>query len=166
MEIRHHIFEVLKESIVCFGMAALLPLLVFYATSLFIKTFPQPKDFMVPGYAQRIQQTESEDEKKSLYTQQMQLRNAYIKQTEEHAQAFFFFSLFIGLCAIFAGIFIHGIGVGSGLILGGIVSILQGYYFYWFYLTDLLRFVSLLVGVAILFAAGHLKVVRRTAEHE
>lgn len=166
MEVRHHIFEILKESIVCFGLAALLPLLVFYTTTLFIKTFPQPKDYMVPGYAQRIQQLDSEEEKKSLYTQQMQLRNAYLKQIEEHSQAFFFFSLFIGICAIFAGIFIAALGAGSGLILGGIVSIIQGYYFYWFYLTDLLRFVSLLVGIAILFAAGHLKVVRRTTHSE
>lgn len=166
MDIRHHIFEILKESIVCFGIAALLPLLVFYTTTLFIKAFPQPKDYTIPGYAQRIQQSQDEEEKKSLFTQQMQLRNAYLKQIEEHTQAFFFFSLFVGLCALIAGIFICGIGIGSGLILGGIISIVQGYYFYWFYLTDLLHFVSLLVGIAILFAAGHLKVIRRTSIHE
>ncbi|MBS1988816.1 hypothetical protein JST56_07575 [Candidatus Dependentiae bacterium] len=165
MDIRHHLFEILKESIVCFGLALLLPLFVFYTTGLFIKSFPQPQSYSIPNYAQRIQQTESEEEKKNLYTHQMQLRNAYIKHVEEHSQAFFFFSLFMGICAIIAGMFICGMGVGSGLILGGILTIFQGYYFYWFYLTEALRFLSLLVGLIILFGVGHIKSVKRISNH-
>ncbi len=165
MDIRHHLFEILKESIICFGLALLFPLFVFYTTGLFIKSFPQPQSYSIPNYTQRIQQATEEEEKKNLYSHQMQLRNAYIKHLEAHSQAFFFFSLFMGICAITAGMLICGMGVGSGLILGGILTIIQGYFFYWFYLTEALRFLSLLVGLIILFGIGHIKSVKRISNH-
>ncbi|GEM_PF-5039765 len=166
MDIRHHLFVVLKESIVCFGLALILPLFVFYTTGIFIKSFPNPQSYSIPNYNQRIQQAADDEEKKNLYTHQMQLRNAYVKHIEEHSQAFFFFSLFMGICFIIAGLFISNIGVKSGLILGAILTIFQGYFFYWFYLTETLRFLSLLIGLIILFGVGHLKVAHQPAERE
>ena len=48
--------------------------------------------------------------------------------------------------------------IGTGLILGGILTVGHGYFRYWPYLEDWVRFVSLLAGFSILLFVGYWRV--------
>jgi hypothetical protein len=60
----------------------------------------------------------------------------------------------LGLAAILIGAYLSFQAIGTGLILGGILSVSWGYWSYWSYLDDWIRFVSLLAGFAILIFVG------------
>jgi len=60
----------------------------------------------------------------------------------------------LGIGAIFAGAVIGIHFIGTGLILGGVASIAFGYWSYWGFLKDWMRFASLLVGFVMLLIVG------------
>lgn len=69
----------------------------------------------------------------------------------------FFILVIIGVAAVVAGVLIPVEAVGSGFLLGGIISILIGTVRNWSNLTDVLRFIILGVILAILIIIGYKK---------
>lgn len=69
----------------------------------------------------------------------------------------FFVLVIIGVAAVVAGVMISVEAVGSGFLLGGIISILIGTVRNWSNLTDVLRFVILGVILAMLVVIGYKK---------
>ena len=61
----------------------------------------------------------------------------------------------LGIAAIVIGTVISLPSVGTGLILGGIFAVANGYWGYWNYADDWLRFVSLILGFVILLFVAY-----------
>lgn len=64
-------------------------------------------------------------------------------------KALFYISQFIGILAILSGIFIKISAVKSGLIMGGVFSIILGNLSYWQDLSDITKLVQILVLLAL-----------------
>jgi len=60
----------------------------------------------------------------------------------------------LGVAAIFIGAYLSFQAIGTGLILGGVLTVAWGHWNYWLYLDDWIRFISLLAGFAILIFIG------------
>jgi len=59
--------------------------------------------------------------------------------------------------AILIGGFMAISAVGTGLIFGGIFSVINGYWSYWQFIPDWERFVSLLLAAAVLLLIAYRK---------
>jgi len=68
----------------------------------------------------------------------------------------------LGVAAIFVGAYLPFYAIGTGLIFGGIFTVGLGYWNYWSFLEDWIRFVSLLAGFLILLFVGYYRVAGRT----
>ena len=71
---------------------------------------------------------------------------------KEFARILIIVSTPLGVAAILVGAYLSFQAVGTGLIFGGILAISWGYWSYWWYLDDWIRFVSLLAGFAVAFS--------------
>lgn len=140
-----------RQIAIGFGIAVLFPLLVYYGTSTF---HPAPKsaDYFRPTPPPAASTPE---EQRAHFEEQEKQRAAYREAAREFGQALIFAATPLGIAAILLGTFIPLHSIGTGLILGGILTVGAGYWNYWSYLEDWMRFVSLLIGFAILLFVGY-----------
>ena len=96
----------------------------------------------------------TEDERKDYAEQQKQRQDAYAEAAKRFARALVIVATPLGIAAILIGAYSSFPAVGTGLIVGGILSVGWGYFSYWSYLDDWIRFVSLLAGFAVLLFVG------------
>lgn len=61
----------------------------------------------------------------------------------------------LGVAAILIGAYLPFYAIGTGLILGGIFTVVFGYWGYWQYIENWARLVSLLLGFVILLFLGY-----------
>lgn len=66
----------------------------------------------------------------------------------------FYIAVPAGVLAIVAGLLFSLPGIGSGLMFGGLITLVYGYFTYWEDLPVKIKFISLLVGLILLIAAG------------
>jgi hypothetical protein len=111
-----------------FGIAVIFPLLIYYGVSTFHPA-PKPRE-------------KKENEA------------AYNAAAEAFSRVLVLAATLLGVGAVFVGTFLDIHFIGTGLVLGGIMSIAFGYWSYWRYLKDWMRFVSLLAGFAALLLVG------------
>ncbi len=141
-----------KKIILGFGIAALLPLMVFYGVSTFSPR-PQYRDYQIENYhekherASAEEQIELEEEKSRLEQQRRDDRKKFERNV-------FFVAVPVGIIALVAGSIIAIQAIGGGLMLGGIFTLTEGYFCYWSELDDWMRFVSLVVGFIVLMFIG------------
>jgi hypothetical protein len=148
-----------RQIAIGFGIAIVFPLLIYYGVTTFS---PAPKlaDFYTapPFNANATPQERQEHNEKS---------QAGMKAYNEAAKAFaarlLYVSAPLGYAAILFGAFTSIAAVGTGLIFGGLFSVAIGYWEYWAHLENWLRFVSLLVALAVLLFIGYRKLPRRAA---
>ncbi|MBU0477962.1 TMEM14 family protein [bacterium] len=144
-----------KKIALGFGIAVVLPMMVHYGVSTFS---PRVKwqDYQIENYSQRYKRA-TPAEKVKLEKEKSQLT----KQRKEHEKRFekhlFFVAAPIGIAAIIVGSVIAVQSIGTGLIFGGIFTLLNGYCWYWSELQDWMRFLSLLVAFVILIFIGYRK---------
>ena len=98
------------------------------------------------------------DERRAIQQKQRDRQEAYAAKAKEFARLLIIVSTPIGLVAIFVGTYLANMAVGTGLLLGGILTVTHGYWGYWSYADDWLRFVSLLVGLVVLVFVGHQRI--------
>jgi uncharacterized membrane protein YphA (DoxX/SURF4 family) len=125
------------------GIAIVFPLLVYYG----VRTFYSPPQWPTEVYS--AQATPEERQR------QRERREAYIAQSREFARVLIIASTPLGIAAILIGTFVSLPALGTGLILGGIFTVAHGYWGYWQYADDWLRFVSLLLGFAVLLFVAY-----------
>jgi hypothetical protein len=93
---------------------------------------------------------------------QQQEQNRRYEAYEAAAKVFaghlIYFATPLGICAIFLGAYLPLYAIGTGLIIGGIFTVGFGYWHYWQYLADWVRFVSLLAGFVILLFVGYYRI--------
>ena len=144
-----------RQIAIGFGIAIIFPLLVYYGVSTF---YPPPKteNFYKTecplGPAVTTEQRRECTEKRRIEGQ------AYTAAAREFSRWLVLFAAPLGVAAILIGAYLPLYAIGTGLIFGGIFAVAFGYWGYWQYLEDWVRFVSLLVGFAILLLVGYRRV--------
>jgi hypothetical protein len=137
-----------RQIAIGFGIAIILPLLIHYGVSTF---HPAPRlEFPIAQLAPNA----TADERKEYFAQQQQRQKAYAEAAKEFARILVIVATPLGIAAILIGAYLSLQAVGTGLILGGILTVGWGYWSYWSHLDDWIRFVSLLAGFAILIFVG------------
>jgi len=136
-----------KKIALGFGLAIIFPIMIHYGVSTFS---PEPKS---ESYAkwEEFNKTATSQEK----IQKEEARKSARKQFEKHL---YMVAVPLGLVAILIGAFSRIQSIGSGLMIGGIFSITDGYINYWSHLEDWMRFLSLLAAFAILLIVGYKKI--------
>ena len=145
-----------RQIAIGFGIAFIFPLLIHYGVATF---YPPPKfqsyvtvtARLLPSNATPAERQEIEEQRKKRQEQV----DAFNAAAKDFARMLVLVATPLGVAAILIGSFVALHAIGTGLIFGGIFSIAWGYWGYWGHLDDWLRFVSLLVGFAILLFVGY-----------
>ena len=166
-----------------FGLAVILPILVYYGVCTFSppakwedyvskKKYIDQKDIVEQAFFSKGVQ----DEKAGSQEQRLAFRSAYEKlirdgrdaeqdkldnARKDHEKRFqrhmFMVAAPIGFTAIVLGIFIALSPVGTGLMFGGIITFLEGTLCQWSSLEDWMKFVLLLLTFVTLIIIGYKK---------
>jgi uncharacterized membrane protein YphA (DoxX/SURF4 family) len=142
-----------RQIVIGFGIAIIFPLLIHYGVSTF---HAEPK--LESSIAAPLPPNATADERKEYFARQQQepqqQQKAYAAAAKEFARILVMVSTPLGVVAILIGAYLAFQAIGTGLILGGIFTVAWGYWNYWWYLDDWIRFISLLAGFAILMFIG------------
>lgn len=144
-----------RQIAIGFGIALVFPLLIYYGVSTFshppkFNTFVTVAAFRPPNPTPE-QQKEYENQQRERKKQQA----AFEAAARDFARVLVLVSTPLGVAAILIGAYLRLYAIGTGLIFGGIFAVTWGYWSYWDYLDDWARFVSLLIGFAILLFVGY-----------
>ena len=147
-----------RQIAIGFGIAAIFPLLIYYGVSTF---YPPPRYTNVVT-ATLVQPHDPTPEQRKEYEdrrlERKKQEDTFKAAARDFARVLVFVSTPLGVAAILIGAYVTLHSIGTGLIFGGILSVTWGYWSYWQYLDDWVRFVSLLVGFAVLLFVGYRRV--------
>lgn len=146
-----------RQIAIGFGIAVILPLLVYYGVATF-HPIPKLQNFVTTR--QPLAPTATPDERKEHFDQQRQQQEKYNAAAREFARVLAIAATPLGVGAILIGAYLTLNVIGTGLIFGGIFTVAWGYWSYWSFLDDWIRFVSLLAGFTVLLFVG----IHRTAK--
>ncbi len=73
----------------------------------------------------------------------------------DYEEILFFVALPIGILLVVVGGMTKVTAIGNGLVFGGVFTLIFGYYSYWNQLSDLLKFSSLLIALALLIFTAY-----------
>lgn len=149
-----------RQIAIGFGIAVIFPLLVYYGVSTF---HPAPNRQTFFQNAMPLPPDATPQQRKEYADQQRSRQETYNAAAKDFARTLVTVSTPLGIAAILIGAYLTIHAIGTGLIFGGIFSVVWGYFGYWQYLEDWVRFVSLLAGFAILVFVGYRRIaIRRT----
>ena len=148
-----------KKFALGFGIAVLLPMLVYYGVTTF---HPAPKweDYQVEDYYERYKDADSE-EKATLRKERNELQDKRDTAESIFEKKLFFVAVPVGLFAIIFGSVTSVAAIGTGLMFGGIFTLMEGYITYWDELPDSMRFISLLIAFILLMFIGYRKLSKK-----
>jgi len=155
-----------RQIAIGFGIAIIFPLLVYYGVA---TIYPPPKrefspiQTILPPSPTPEERQKYMDEQKKRGEEQQKRNEAYNAAAKDFARHLVIVSTPLGVAAILIGAYISLYAIGTGLIFGGIFAVGAGYWGYWSYLDDWVRFVSLLAGFLILLFVGYFRVARAAA---
>lgn len=146
-----------KKIALGFGIAIIFPVMVHYGVSTFVRE-PRWEDYNTRYYADY--QNASPQEKARIDAERIQVENNR-RAAEKRFQKFLFMvAVPLGIAAIITGSIMTIQAVGTGLMFGGIFSLMDGYFNYWHALPDGLRFLSMLVAFIVLVFIGYRKLAK------
>jgi len=138
-----------------FGIAVILPLMVHYGVSTFVRQ-PKWENYHNGHYYEQYEEA-SPEKKIDLREKREQRELEYRSKRSKFERHLFFVAVPVGLAAVVIGSFLSVQAIGAGLIFGGIFTLIDGYCWYWSELQDWMRFVSLLVAFVVLVVMGYSK---------
>ena len=150
-----------KQFALGFGIAVLFPMMIHYGVSTIT---PEPNWHRF--YEEQNQRTKNalhatpEERAKILQENQELYQGKYEEQKEKEkrfARTLFYAGTPIGIAVIIIGSILQIQAVGTGLMFAGIFTLGDCYYWYWSELQDWMKFLSLLVAVAVLIFIGYRK---------
>lgn len=150
-----------RQIVVGFGLAFILPMLVFYGVSTFHPA-PRYQTFFPPLPPLSANATPEERKQRAEETRARQEK--FDAAAKSFARTLIVVAAPLGLIAIVIGSLIGMHAIGTGLIAGGILTVGWGYYGYWSYLEDAIRFLSLLCGFAVLLFVAYRMVPLRSKQ--
>ena len=139
------------------GLGIIFPLLVYYG----VRTFHSPPKW--PETELSSPQATPE-QRQAQQQRERERRDRYYAQSRDFARVLIIASTPLGIAAIVIGTVISLPSVGTGLILGGIFAVATGYWGYWHYADDWLRFVSLILGFAVLLFVAYWRWPKATTQ--
>jgi hypothetical protein len=154
-----------RQIAIGFGIAFIFPLLVYYGVA---TIHTPPKQQFATSIAVTVPGANATPEERQKYSEEIQrrqeeqkrLNEAYAAAAKDFSHLLVMIATPLGVAAILIGAYLPLYAIGTGLIFGGIFSVGIGYWGYWNYLEDWVRFVSLLVGFLILLFVGYFRVAR------
>ena len=147
-----------KKFALGFGIAIILPMLVNYGVSVFSPS-PRWRDYHGSEYYQGSQGI-SLEQKAKLNEERKKQTDKYRNAQKVYQRNLFFVSVPVGIISIILGSVILIQAVGTGLMFGGIFTLIYGYCWYWSELQDWMRFLSLLAAFAVLIFIGYRKLAK------
>jgi hypothetical protein len=149
-----------RQIAIGFGIAIIFPLLVYYG----VRTFYPPPVWSSIVVAERPDEHASTEERQAAQQKRREQDHVFATQSKDFTRVLVIVSTPLGIAAILAGAYLVNIAIGTGLILGGIFTVAHGYWGYWNYAEDWLRFVSLLLALAVLVFVGYRRFGRPEAQ--
>ncbi|ACB97122.1 hypothetical protein Bind_3565 [Beijerinckia indica subsp. indica ATCC 9039] len=150
-----------RQIAIGFGIAIVLPLLIFYG----VRTFSPPPKYQ--DYVTNIPlKPDATTAERQADAEKMQAEQKALSEAKSRfALHLFYASALLGYLAVLTGGLMAVSPVGTGLIFGGIFSIIHGYWNYWDYIADWERFASLLLAAAILLFIAYRKIPKPSNGH-
>ncbi|MEP6756882.1 MAG: hypothetical protein ABJA67_15365 [Chthonomonadales bacterium] len=142
------------------GIALLLPLAVYTGVNIFSPP-PDRESYFEQTYDQQRTDTKSKEEKVRIAQLDKQHKKRLDDAEKEYEKRVFYVAFPVGILSIILGSIVAAHTVGAGFMYGGIILLAGGCYSYWDTMTALIRFVSVLVALAVFVGLGWWKV--RTA---
>ena len=143
-----------RQIAIGFGIAVVFPLLIYYA----VATFASPPTFNLNYVAAPITPNASPEERQQAQQErqraQQEAQKIYAEKVRHFTLMLFWIAVPLGLAAIVGGGWARPNGIATGFLLGGILTLGQGCYFRWVYLSNSLRFASLLAALLALLFVG------------
>ena len=147
-----------KKFALGFGVAIILPMLVHYGVSTFSPA-PKWQDRYETNYYQKYQKATLEE--KAGLDEEKDAREKNWREKEKIFQKHLFLvAVPIGIASIIVGAVSSIQAIGTGLMFGGIFTLVDGYCWYWSELQDWMRFLSLLAAFVVLIFIGYRKLAK------
>jgi hypothetical protein len=140
-----------KQFAIGFGIAALLPLAVWYGVSLF---HPPPEREDTSSYDLADYREAASEEKERLRQEKAQRKQELEEAFRCYYRDMFYAAYPVGILALIVGAFLSVQAVGAGLMFGGLFTLGEGCYCYWDKMGDPMRFGSLLIALVVVVALG------------
>jgi hypothetical protein len=150
-----------RQIAIGFGIAVILPLLIYYGVSTF---HPAPKIQDFYKNTEILGPNTTPEERKEFQEKRRKDVEAFSAANKEFSRVLVMAATPLGIAAILIGSYLAINSIGTGLILGGIIAVAFGYWGYWQYLEDWIRFASLLFGFLILLFVGY-RIFKVTQSH-
>jgi len=147
-----------KKFALGFGIAIILPMLVHYGVSTFSPA-PRMEDRYRYNSYQNYQNATSE-EKIKMDKEREAAEKKWRHQEGVFQRHLFFVAVPVGIAAMIVGAAAAIQAIGTGLMFGGIFTLVDGYVCYWSELQDWMRFVSLLAAFVVLIFIGYRKLAK------
>lgn len=149
-----------KKFALGFGIAVILPMLVHYGVST-VTPAPKWQDYYGScGYYYEENKNATPEQKTKLQNERNKKQQAYKDSQKRFQQHLFVAAVPIGIAAIILGALSAIQAIGTGLMFGGIFTLMDGYICYWSELQDWMRFVSLLIAFIVLLFIGYRKLAK------
>lgn len=140
-----------RQIAVGFGVAIVLPLLIYYGVSSFSHAPKRADYFAPPVYNGNMTPEQRSAQQEKLWSE----TEAFNEAQRVFSLRLLCVSAPLGYAAILLGAWRPGYGLGAGLMFGGILAVTDAYWWHWEFIEDWLRFVSLLIAMAVLMFAGY-----------
>lgn len=147
-----------KKFALGFGVAIILPMLVHYGVSTFSPA-PKWRERYETGHYQQYKNATPE-EKARLDREKGAREENWRNRQKMFQRHLFFVAVPLGIAAIIIGAVSAIQAIGTGLMFGGIFTLVDGYCWYWSELQDWMRFLSLLVAFVVLIFIGYRKLAK------
>ncbi|MDD5020397.1 MAG: hypothetical protein PHH75_05950 [Candidatus Omnitrophica bacterium] len=149
-----------KKFALGFGIAVIFPLMIHYGVATFVHE-PKWQDYHRWEDDYRVdRQNMTQQEKQEMADRRKQRQQAWQYDQKQFQRALFSVAAPLGIVAIVLGSLISIQAIGTGLMFGGIFSVLDGYFNYWSELPDGARFISLLLAFIVLVYVGWRKMAK------
>lgn len=124
--------EFVKQIAVWLSITVLLPLTVWFGTSVFHPP-PESKHYYrsTSRLGEKIRESKDEAQKEKLYQEQYRLEDEMEAAWRDYYRTMFWVAYPIGLVTLIIGVFFPVHAVGAGLMFGGLSSLSAGCYSYW-----------------------------------
>ena len=146
---------------VSFGIAVLLPMLVFYGVNIF-NPVPMRADYNPP-----IQESINEatpEVRAERFKDYQEREKTYMEIYTDHEKYLFYATLPVGLLAIIVGVYLNIPAIGSGLVFGGVFTLIEGYFSYWSNLVDWIKFISILIALVMLILMAYRRFIPKATD--
>lgn len=139
-----------RQIVIGFGIAVVFPLLVYYGVAT-VWSPPRYQELAVQSPAPNA----TPEQRKAYQDELHQKRQAFNARAEAFSRILISVATPLGIAAMLIGAYLPQQDLGAGLILGGILTVADGYWTYWQHLPDWLRFLSLLLAFVVLLFIGY-----------